>query len=79
MIVFNWLFRPDDSETLILELLRLKAMNGLELRDETGLGFHKIYPALNRLEQQGKIGFHWVMEPRPEQGYARRKYYYLKP
>lgn len=79
-ISWQWLFAwlSSDTEALILNALLQRAMYGLELRDKTGRGFHRIYPALHRLEQRGAIGSYWDLQRRPEQGYARRKYYYLK-
>lgn len=73
-LLVRWLLLPDNTDTLILEALKEKPKCGLDLRDDTRRGFVRIYPALNRLEKRGLVGFYWI---NCDPGKARKKYYYL--
>ena len=70
------LYPDDETDTLILAALEERDLYGLELYDETGRSFDRLYPALNRLEKLGVIDSYWELAR--SQGEARRKYYYLK-
>lgn len=64
----------------ILTALGSRELYGLEILDELNLGrpselgFGSLYPALNRLEKKGLIGWRWGDEQETTGG-ARRKYY----
>ena len=66
------------NETLVIKVLSAREeMTGGEIAKATGLWVGSLYPALMRMERNGRITSRWETgTPRPD-GSARRRFYAL--
>ena len=72
--------RPGYATLAILQALASGYQHGFDIIDITGLPGGTVYPALGRLESEGRLLSHWE-DPKiaQQEGRPPRRYYTLRP